>query len=66
MRIDKKIGVRVTVHKGGKFLGSRFDHFESIEDVKSYVRSSYKKNGIVYVSVSQDGGYHKSFNMNTN
>lgn len=66
MRIDKNIGIRVTVQKNGKLLGSRFDSFDSIEEIKQYVRREYRKNGIVHVSVSQDGGYGNSFNVNTN
>lgn len=30
-RLDKKLSVSVTVHKGGNFLGNSFDSFDSIE-----------------------------------
>jgi hypothetical protein len=65
-RISKSEGVRVTVHKGSKHLGGKFDRFDSISEVKEYVKRTFKKSGIVDVMVSQDGGYYNSFRTNTN
>lgn len=67
MRYDKKISTSVTFHKkDGSFIGNVTDSFEGLYDIKNYARLSFHNRGILMVSVSQDGGYHKSFNVNTN
>lgn len=62
-RLSKSVGARVTVHKDSKYLGSKFDSFDSIEDVKNWVRREYKGRGRLAIMVSQDGGYHNSFGV---
>jgi hypothetical protein len=65
MRIDKNIGTSVTVtDKHGNYVGNKFDHANNLQDVR-YIAGSIigNKKGLFEISVTQEGGYYKYFNI---
>lgn len=61
MRIDKNIGVKVTVHdSSGNYVAGTFDGFTSFERVVTWARMQLKQKGTYQVSAHQDGGFFKS------
>jgi hypothetical protein len=64
MRIDKHLSTKVVVHQHANFVGWKVDYANNLQDVR-YIAGSIigNKKGIFEVSVSQDGGYHKSLTI---
>ena len=61
----KNKSVKVIVTKNNKVIHSRFDSWQSIADIKNYVRKSCKCSGKVQITISGECIY-KFFGLNTN
>lgn len=65
-RIDRKESVNVNVYKNQDYLGKiNADLIYDIASIKAKVRREFQFNGTVQVTVSQDGGYFKEFQVMT-
>jgi hypothetical protein len=66
MKIDNKFACKVTIRNAeGAFIGSLYDGFMNLQDIRNAVKSRITWKAKVQVSVSQDGGYFREFNMMT-
>jgi len=65
MKLDKNIACKVHIHRKSLYLTSFYKSFSSIDEIKGEVKRVCNNKGIVQVSIYQDGGYEKSFNINT-
>jgi len=66
MKFNKNIRAYIVTHsKEGKYIHTEFNSFNSIEEIKQHLKVKMKGCGIVYVSISQYGGYCNNFNFRT-
>jgi len=66
MKIDNKFACKVSIRNaGGAYITTIYDGFENLQDIRSAVKSRITWKAKVNVSVSQDGGYFREFNMMT-
>lgn len=64
MKIDKSVSVRITVHQNGSYIGKITDHANNLKDCKAIARNLIgNRSGQFNISVYQDGGYYKNFNL---
>ena len=64
MKIDKTVSTLITVHKNGSYIGKITDHANNLNDCKAIARHLIgNRSGQFNVSVYQDGGYYKTFNL---
>ena len=64
MRIDKHLSTKVVVHQHANFVGWKVDDANNLQDVR-YIASAIigDKKGTFDISVTQEGGYHKSLTI---
>jgi hypothetical protein len=66
MKIDNKFACKVSIRNAeGAYITTIFDGFVNLQDIRNAVKKRIAYKAKVQVSVSQDGGYFREFNMMT-
>ena len=66
MKIDNKFACKVSIRNAeGAYITTIYDGYASLQDIRNAVKKRITWKAKVQVSVSQDGGYFREFNMMT-